>query len=192
VSWSETQLNNLRTALAVVEQRGLDNTTAVQVIAGILTECSALNYSNPLYPNTIPLGDGLPPRELSPSTKESCGVFQQRPHSPQWWGPPGLSVNAQAAFFMSVANATGLFLDRLVNVPRTNQPWREIQVVQGSEYDGKGLPYAANYQGNWAAAGQLLDQLRGASAGPDDWLTPALAAGIVTAIAAACVRISGS
>ena len=165
MTYAPQQLANATAALEVVRLRGLDDITAQQVLAGMLTECTLWNYSNPIYPNTVPLGDGLPPVELAPSTKKSCGVFQQQPHVPAWWGPSLATEALQAAGFMNVHNATGYFLDALVQVPRTAQPWREIQAVQGSEYNGNGLPYAANYQGNWVEAGRLLTVLRFTSPG---------------------------
>jgi hypothetical protein len=78
---------------------------------------------------------------------------------------------------MDVTIATGLFLDRLVDTTRTDQPWREIQLVQGSEYDGRpGYPYASNYQAQWAAAGALIDLLDSTGGTPPtgtlmDWIT---------------------
>lgn len=176
MSYAPNQLANARIALTEVRRRGLDRIAEQQTLAGMLTECTLFNYSNPLYPNTIPLGDGLPPVALAPSTKESCGVFQQRPHVPVWWGDQGLTLEQQAAEFMDVTVATGLFLDRLVGTVRTAEPWRQIQQVQGSEYDGRpGFPYASNYQAQWGAAAALIDLLDStgstASAGTiTDWI----------------------
>jgi hypothetical protein len=177
VSYAPNQLANARAALTEVRRRGLDRVAEQQTFAGMLDECTLLNYANPLYPWTLAVSDGYPPGVLAPSTKESCGVFQQRPHDPVWWGPQGLSIHDQALYFMDVRQAVGLFLDRLVGTTRTDQPWREIQLVQGSEYDGRpGYPYAANYQAQWAAAGALINLLDSTGGTPPtgtliDWIT---------------------
>ena len=154
------QLRTFRVVLAEVDRRGLGALVAQQAIAVVMVECSGLNYANPLYPWTLAGSDGYPPTELAPSTKESCGITQIRPHIPQWWGPQGLSIHDQALFFMSPVNSINLFLDRLIGTVRTNQPWRQIQEVQGSEYNGATRPYAGNYQAAWDSAGVLLTLLR--------------------------------
>lgn len=149
MTYTPTQLANARLALAVVRLRGLDDGTAQQVLAGMLTECTLWNYANPIFPETlnVPGNDGYPPVELAPSTKKSCGVFQQQP---QWWGHGATEV-ARALSLMDVQTATGLFLDALALVPRNvAEPWLDIQSVQQSEFAD-----ASNYRAAWVAAGDL-------------------------------------
>ena len=159
-SWDDPrQLRTFRTVLGEVDRRGLGELVARQAITVVVVECSGFNYANPLYPWTLPGSDGYPPTELAPSTKESCGITQIRPHIPVWWGPEGLSIRDQSLYFMSPENSINLFLDRLIGAD-PDDPWRMIQQVQGSEYNGVTKPYAANYQAAWNTAGQLLTELR--------------------------------
>ena len=169
MTWSAQQLSNARAGLGACDALGGDRTNATQVLTMMITECTLWNYENPLYPVTFGLGDGLPPHELSPSTKNSCGVAQQRPHDPVWWGPPGLTLDEQAVNFMHVDRACSYFVARIREVARSTSPWREIQAVQESEWNGvtidqsTGLPYpyAENYHSNWLDGYALLGILRG-------------------------------
>ena len=84
-------------------------------------------------------------RDLGPMTGNdgSLGLFQQR-----GWGSSAQEMNP--------AVATGLFVKRLLDVPRWRQmqPWVAAEDVQISAFSS-----GSNYQANWPLAGQLLAQV---------------------------------
>jgi len=82
-------------------------------------------------------------RNLDYGGQGSLGLFQQRPS--QGWGTP--------AQVMDPTYATDAFVTHLLAVPawQALAPWVAAQAVQRSKFaDG------ANYQANWAPAGQVL------------------------------------
>ena len=84
-------------------------------------------------------------RDLGPMSGNdgSLGLFQQR-----GWGTPAQEMNP--------AVATGLFVKRLLAVPRWRQlePWVAAEDVQVSAFS-----HGSNYRANWPLAGQFLFQV---------------------------------
>lgn len=114
-----------------------------------LAESDLRRYSNPLYPlSSVVPNDGPPPARWAYSTKNSLGLFQQRP---QWWGTG--SEDDRVRQLMGARSSTGLFLDELTGVPLwfDRDPWVAAQLVQRSEYtDGR------NYRDRMAQAERAL------------------------------------
>lgn len=78
----------------------------------------------------------------------SLGLFQQR--AAAGWGT--------AAQEMNPADATAMFVQRLMNLPgwETMTPWLAAQAVQRSAFSG-----GSNYSTNWAPAGSILASITG-------------------------------
>jgi hypothetical protein len=115
-----------------------------------LAESDLLRYSNPLYPlsSEVP-NDGPPPARWAYSTKNSLGLFQQRP---QWWGVG--STDDRVRQLMDARVSARLFFTALKGVLdwRLLDPWIAAQAVQRSEYtDGR------NYRDRMAQAEAALD-----------------------------------
>lgn len=115
-----------------------------------LAESDLWNYWAPAAPYTIPWGDKAPPGQYAPSTKNSGGLFQQRP---QWWGGPG-TERERYARIMDPAQSAGMFFRALLEVPRWQKlnPWEAAQAVQGSEYaDGSNYRARQDQARQWLA-----------------------------------------
>jgi hypothetical protein len=126
-----------------------------------LTESDLYRYSNPVWPvsSTVP-NDGPPPAKWAYSTKDSVGLYQQRP---RWWGIG--TTDERIVQCMDAAESTKLFVGALKYVPgwQTLDPWVAAQRVQQSEYDGetvrngKVLGFGTNYRDRMAQAERVLD-----------------------------------
>jgi hypothetical protein len=121
-----------------------------------LAESDLYRYSNPVWPisSTVP-NDGPPPEKWAYSTKDSLGLFQQRP---TWWFVDRADpIEKRIRDLMDSTTSAELFYREMVGVPnwRTEDPWIVAQRVQRSEYtDGR------NYRNRMASAEALLDKLR--------------------------------
>jgi hypothetical protein len=131
---------NLEATLSVADELGVGERGRLVGVMTALAESDLYRYSNPLYPlsSAVP-NDGAPPARWAYSTKNSLGLFQQRP---QWWGVG--SEDDRVRQLMDARVSARLFFTALKNVLdwQTLDPWVAAQAVQRSEY-GDGSNYRA-------------------------------------------------
>lgn len=128
---------NAETVVAVVAAGSDENTLAERIALMVALTESGLQNLGPEKGN-----DG------------SLGIFQQRVI--ENWGT--------AAQEMDLADATAMFIHRLLQVPewQTIMPWIAAQEVQRSAFAG-----GSNYKRNWARAGVVLDNVTGCMTSTD-------------------------
>lgn len=131
---------NLEAVLAVADELGMGDRGRLIGVMTALAESDLYRYSNPVYPmsSAVP-NDGPPPARWAYSTKNSLGLFQQRP---QWWGVG--EIDDKVRQLMDATASSRLFFNalKLVLDWRTLDPWVAAQAVQRSEY-GDGSNYRA-------------------------------------------------
>jgi cell wall-associated NlpC family hydrolase len=113
--WNAEQTENAATIVDIAVRRGLPKRAAVIAISTVIVESRLVN---------VGYGD-----------RDSLGLFQQRPS--QGWGSPEQVLNP--------AYATGIFMDRLVALPRwsTRPPGEAAQSVQRSAFPARYAPQEA-------------------------------------------------
>lgn len=151
---------NFQAVLAQADAQGLSPHGKLAMVMTVLAESDGYRYSNPLYPlsSQVP-NDGPPPIQYASSTKNSLGLFQQRP---QWWGTG--TEDEKVRQLMDPAISARLFINKLRTVKdwQNKEPWVAAQDVQGSEYNGvtvrngQVLPYGGNYQARLEQAQKVL------------------------------------
>jgi hypothetical protein len=132
LGYSQQQLQNAATIVAVGKGRGMSDNDIVTALMVALDESGLRNYAN----STVPASLNLPHQAVGHDT-DSLGLFQQRPSA--GWG----TIDQ----LMTPSYAAGKFYDTLKKkVPnRANvTPWAAAQAVQVSAY-ADGSNYHAQY-----------------------------------------------